>query len=131
VHGLSNAALDTPWPKTLGLTQDLRAALADTPDLATLQARLLAALADHQVAPDADLPDTGVGLARAALSPRFIRIPSEQDPTLARYGAAPRADHRAPRPGLHTTVLERSIDARGGGWPRCGTNCPTGRRQSR
>lgn len=116
VHGLSNAALDTPWPKNLGLTQDLRTALTDSPDLATLQARLLAALADRQVAPDADLPDTGVGLVRErALSPRFIRIPSEQDPTLARYGTRCSTvlitERRAQ--GLHTTVLERSVDAHG------------------
>ncbi|MBK6727160.1 MAG: NRDE family protein [Xanthomonadales bacterium] len=70
VHTLSNAALDTPWPKTLRLhaamTQWL-AADGDDP------APLLAALADPQIAPDSELPYTGVPLEwERRLSAAFI-----------------------------------------------------------
>ena len=73
LHGLSNHLLDTPWPKV----RRGKAALADAlrehppdPD------RLLDLLADAEVAPDADLPNTGVGLAwERALSPLRIVTP--------------------------------------------------------
>jgi uncharacterized protein with NRDE domain len=72
VHGLSNADFNTPWPKTRA------------PDAAAHRlvargrcGRLRAAvrrLADETRAPDAELPDTGVGLERERLlSPAFIR----------------------------------------------------------
>lgn len=75
VHGVSNGPFDAPWPKVLRAKAALLhwvAALADAgpPDLEPL----FAALADERVAPDAQLPDTGVGLAlERALSPPFIR----------------------------------------------------------
>lgn len=74
VWGLSNASLDTPWPKVLRLKQALGAALhaSDAPALA---AAALAALADDNAAPDAQLPRTGVPLEHErALSPAFIRL---------------------------------------------------------
>lgn len=87
LHALSNAALDTPWPKTTGLRSALADALAQAVDADDLAERLLAALADPVPAPDAALPDTGVGLARERLlSPRFIRIPDPAQPRLALYG---------------------------------------------
>lgn len=60
IHGLSNAALDTPWPKVLRT----KAALADwcargTDDVEAL----FIALADRTGVADADLPATGVSLA--------------------------------------------------------------------
>lgn len=58
VHGLSNAALDTPWPKTLRLTAAMRAWLASGSDD---PAPLFAALADTAPPDEASLPDTGVG----------------------------------------------------------------------
>ena len=71
IYGLSNCALDAPWPKT---TQ-LRDVLAQW--IATGEADLeplWAALADERVADDALLPDTGVGLAlERRLSAAFIR----------------------------------------------------------
>ncbi len=73
LYGLSNAALDTPWPKVVALKAQLREALAaDTLD--TLADALWAALADRAVAADAPLPSTGVPpeLERA-LAPAFIR----------------------------------------------------------
>lgn len=71
VHGLSNGALDAPWPKvrrtTAALESWLAAGSADfTP--------LFAALADESPAPDAELPDTGVGLElERRLAPVFVR----------------------------------------------------------
>ena len=72
VHGLSNADFNTPWPKTRALMARLTAwlRLGDADDFAPL----FAALADEQHAPDAELPDTGVGLERERLlSSAFIR----------------------------------------------------------
>lgn len=73
VHGLSNAALDTPWPKTLRLTAALQAWLdAGRDDLEPL----FAALADETPVPDAALPSTGVGLEwERKLATPFIRSP--------------------------------------------------------
>ncbi|MFO0592622.1 MAG: NRDE family protein [Polyangiaceae bacterium] len=73
IHGLSNHLLDTPWPKVERGKRALRDALADE-DVDV--DRLLAALHDESRPPDADLPDTGVGLAlERVLSPMFIRSP--------------------------------------------------------
>lgn len=82
VYGLSNAALDTPWPKTL----QLKSALNDT--LASLGATrgavlpagwerpLAHALADDSTAPIAQLPATGLDLEREiGLSSAFVRLP--------------------------------------------------------
>ncbi|OOG43347.1 NRDE family protein [Rhodanobacter sp. C05] len=72
VHGLSNADFNTPWPKTRTLMQRLQHWIeaGDAFDFAPL----FEALADEQVAPDAQLPDTGVGLERERwLSSAFIR----------------------------------------------------------
>jgi uncharacterized protein with NRDE domain len=74
VHVVSNASLDTPWPKSCRLRdalQDWLDAGADDPE------PLLAALADRRPAPDADLPDTGVGHElEKLLSAPFIVSPS-------------------------------------------------------
>ena len=73
LHGLSNAAFGTPWPKVSGLVRDVGAALGEHRQADTLAPALLAALADHAEAPDALLPDTGVGLDwERRLSARFI-----------------------------------------------------------
>jgi uncharacterized protein with NRDE domain len=72
VHGLSNADFNTPWPKTRALMARLAAWIeaGDADDFAPL----FAALADEWQAPDAELPDTGVGLERERwLSAAFIR----------------------------------------------------------
>jgi Uncharacterized conserved protein len=72
VHGLSNADFNTPWPKTRALMQHLRHWIDAGDDMNF--APLFAALADEQVAPDAQLPDTGIGLERERrLSAAFIR----------------------------------------------------------
>lgn len=68
IYGLSNAALDTPWPKTLRLKQALDEALATGADTPT---PLVTALADRSTRPAAELPETGVPpeLERALSSP--------------------------------------------------------------
>ncbi len=72
VHGLSNADFNTPWPKTRKLMSCLQGWIdAGGEDEFAL---LFNALADERVAPDTELPDTGVGLERERLlSPAFIR----------------------------------------------------------
>jgi len=66
VHVVSNADLDTPWPKT----ERLRAVLEADADAESL----FQALADDQPAHDQALPDTGVGREMERfLSPPFIR----------------------------------------------------------
>ncbi len=68
VHGLSNASLDTPWPKLIAARQGVLTALRRRwPDDA------LFAMGDDTTADDAHLPDTGVGLAlERRLSAPFI-----------------------------------------------------------
>jgi uncharacterized protein with NRDE domain len=76
VHALSNALLDTPWPKVTGLHGALDAALRSSDEPPALIDTLFAALADRDVAPDTQLPETGVGLPREReLSPRMIVSP--------------------------------------------------------
>ncbi|WAS92518.1 NRDE family protein [Nannocystis punicea] len=73
VYGISNAALDTPWPKVVrgksGLSRLLTGAEIE-PEA------IMAMLADATPATDAELPDTGVGLElERALSPLCIAMP--------------------------------------------------------
>lgn len=71
VHGLSNGDLDAPWPKMRVVTQALRGWLAKGDDDF---APLFEAFTDATPAPDAALPDTGVGIElERRLSPVFVR----------------------------------------------------------
>lgn len=73
VHGVSNGHLDAPWPKVRRLCAALEALPAER---AAAEAGLFHALADRTRAPDAQLPDTGVGIERERrLSPAFIADP--------------------------------------------------------
>lgn len=70
LYGLSNAALDSPWPKSVRLRDALGQWLAAGTDGF---GPLWAALADRRQPPDAALPDTGVGAGRERfLAPVFI-----------------------------------------------------------
>jgi len=75
VYGLSNAGLDTPWPKTVALTTALQRhvqALDDARD----NTPLLQALLNMTLYPDAQLPHTGVDLAiERELSSAFVHAP--------------------------------------------------------
>jgi uncharacterized protein with NRDE domain len=76
IHALSNATIDSPWPKAEALKSRMKKALESTVDSDALAAALWNALADETIAPDDQLPDTGVGLEmERRLSPAFIRMP--------------------------------------------------------
>ncbi len=77
VYGLSNHLLDTPWPKVERARGAVARILRRSPDGALEPDELLTALADRTPAPDAELPDTGVGVEwERALSPVFIATPA-------------------------------------------------------
>src|SRR5699024_6558406 len=72
IHSLSNADLNTPWPKVLRAKEKL-AQTKTTSNQDVLQALLLQ-LSDKKKAAAQDLPETGVGLAlEKELSPIFIK----------------------------------------------------------
>ncbi|MDR1890157.1 MAG: NRDE family protein [Zoogloeaceae bacterium] len=72
IHALSNHCLDTPWPKVVSARAAFAAALSSLP--ATDDFFRL--LADRALAPDEDLPQTGVPLAtERMLSAVFIASP--------------------------------------------------------
>jgi len=71
VHVLSNAGLNSPWPKALRLRQRLRDWLDHEHGSTAMIEPLFAALADREQARDAELPDTGVGIERE----RFLSAP--------------------------------------------------------
>jgi uncharacterized protein with NRDE domain len=110
VYGLSNASLDTPWPKVDALKSRLRNALISEESVDALAARLFAALADRTLAPDEALPDTGIALDRERLlSAAFIRTPDMS------YGTRCSTLIITERVNRHlvTHVLERSFSAHG------------------
>lgn len=71
VHVLSNASLDSPWPKALRLRQRMLEWLEQQSSEPLVSEPLFAALADTRQADDTELPDTGVGLSRE----RFLSAP--------------------------------------------------------
>ncbi len=83
IYGLSNALLDTPWPKTTALKQALGAALDQMNAVEPLQSRvsgllplLFQALSSTHITPDDALPQTGVPIERErTLSPAMIVSP--------------------------------------------------------
>lgn len=71
VYGLSNHLLDTPWPKVTRLKQAF--AQITTQDPSDLSAALFDVLANEKIAPDHELPDSGIELEyERILSPIFI-----------------------------------------------------------
>lgn len=94
VHGLSNALLDTPWPKV----ERAKAALTAARDLDP--ERLFSILADRTQPPDEALPETGVGLVlERALAPIQVSMPG--------YGT--RSSTLVLGQGRAVTVIERAI----------------------
>jgi len=111
VHGLSNAALDTPWPKVDALKARLRAAIDAAESVDALSAQLFDALADRSEAPDDALPRTGVPLEwERRLSAAFIRTPD------LGYGTRCSTLLVTERVNRHlvTHVFERTFSATGG-----------------
>ncbi len=110
VYGVSNAALDTPWPKVEGLKSRLRTAVATSDSVDTLATRLFDALADRSEPGDEHLPHTGVPLeVERRLSPAFIRAADNG------YGTRCSTLIITERVRRHlvTHVLERSFSASG------------------
>ncbi|MDE2401645.1 MAG: NRDE family protein [Burkholderiales bacterium] len=109
LYGLSNADLNTPWPKVQALKDRLQEALTDSRDLQGLEARLFAALTDPRPASDDKLPSTGISLDwERLLSPAMVRSAD------GRYGTrcstliiTERVNKR-----LQTHVLERTYSGR-------------------
>ena len=111
VYGLSNAGLDTPWPKVQQLKARLRESIAAAETVDALATQLFAALADREPAADDALPRTGVRMElERQLSPAFIRSPDQS------YGTRCSTLIITERAGRHpvTHVLERSFSANGG-----------------
>lgn len=105
VYGVSNALLDTPWPKVERGKALLRDVLADGGEVDP--EALFRILSLSEPFPDALLPDTGVGAERErALSPLFIASPDCG--TRASTVLLVRRDGRA-------RFVERTV-APGGGW---------------
>lgn len=74
VYGLSNAQLDSPWPKVISLKRHLTAACTAAESAQGLATMLFEALGDRHIAADAELPATGVSLdVERTLSAAFIR----------------------------------------------------------
>lgn len=74
LHGLSNNLLNVPWPK---VTKGIKA-LGDCLQHEDVRVeQLFAIMADQEIPPDRDLPDTGVGLERERmLGPACIVSPT-------------------------------------------------------
>lgn len=74
LYGLSNAHLNSPWPKVVNGKQMLEQQLSNLSE-DSLEI-LFSILGDTAVAPDEQLPDTGVGIAiERVLAPLFIKVP--------------------------------------------------------
>jgi uncharacterized protein with NRDE domain len=110
VHGVSNALLDTPWPKVRLLNKRLSDALQPGVSVETLADSLFAALADRAEAPDEELPHTGVGLElERRLSPAFIGSP---DGLYGTRCSTVIVSERTEQ-GCVTHIIERSFDSTG------------------
>jgi uncharacterized protein with NRDE domain len=107
IHGVSNGALNAPWPKVLRLTERLRSFMAglDRDDGDPELEPLFHALRDTTEAPAGELPDTGVGMeSERRLSPPFVSGDN--------YGT--RASTVALlHPRREARLIERSFDAAG------------------
>ena len=102
VHGVSNAALDTPWPKLVRTRAAVEAWAARGEDDVE---GLFAVLADRRVAPDDELPHTGVTVEwERMLSAAFIAAPH--------YGTRCSTVLLLDRDG-GARFIERSFDAAG------------------
>jgi uncharacterized protein with NRDE domain len=106
LYGLSNAALDTPWPKVRRGKAALAGLLSRGGPLDP--EALFALLADRTRPPDGELPDTGVGLAwERTLAPAFIVGPD--------YGTRAATVLLVGRDGM-VTFTERRFERDPGRW---------------
>ncbi|WP_281719074.1 NRDE family protein [Pandoraea apista] len=111
LHGLSNAVMDTPWPKLLSRRDALADALSRNADDTTL----LQIMRDPTEAPDDALPETGVSQTlERTLSAAFIASPAygTRCTTLLRYHRDGRIDmvEATVTPGQSPKVLSDRRD---------------------
>ncbi|SDB95642.1 NRDE family protein [Paraburkholderia lycopersici] len=102
-HGISNAVLDTPWPKLVRKRAELARLAASETQVPLV--RFVEMMRDPQIAPDRELPATGIPLERErALSAAFIETPD--------YGTRGTTALRVTVRGMQLDVeaLERSDD---------------------
>ena len=116
LHGLSNAQLDTPWPKVLRLKQRVADVVAQAADIDALTEAALQALLNRDIAPDDALPRTGIPLERERqLAPAFIHIAPSVGSPLGAYGTRCSTvvvcEKRLRRRRVH--VVEQRYDAAG------------------
>jgi len=128
VYGLSNALLDTPWPKLLATRDALRIRLQENSP--RLVSHLLDALANPALASEFALPATGVSpelerqLSAAFIQPALRAISGTpygtRTSTVLTIGYGDKAgSHAAPHPAphatlhatMHATFHERTFDA--------------------
>jgi uncharacterized protein with NRDE domain len=100
VHAVSNALLDTPWPKTRRAAARLGEVLARAGEIDPEE--LFGILSDRTGAPDVELPDTGVGLA----AERLLASPFIVSPGYGTRGSTVLLVSR----GGRATFLERRYD---------------------
>lgn len=105
VYGLSNAMLDTPWPKVNHRIAAFAQVLAMDHGQLKSADQYLKVLADTHHASDHELPNTGVSREwEKALSPAFIKTPS--------YGTRSSTILRVRKDG-NFEMVERRFDATG------------------
>lgn len=104
ITSVSNADFNTPWPKLKRLQSNFEQTLAAHDEVFLPQDRLFKLLSDSQMAPDAELPETGIPLERERiLSPAFIHSPD--------YGTRASSIIRV---NVHSAeFVERSFDTNG------------------
>ncbi len=74
IYGISNAALDTPWPKVVALKSEVLACVERATGVDELASRLFDALSTRTLADDSALPKTGISLDKEReLSAAFIQ----------------------------------------------------------
>jgi uncharacterized protein with NRDE domain len=110
LFGLSNGELDARWPKVEALKAGMREAIDTEAPVEEFAAQLFALLADRTVAPDNDLPQTGIAIERERqLSPAFIRTPDQSYGTRCSTLVITERAGRSPI----THVFERTFSASG------------------
>lgn len=120
IHGVSNASLDTPWPKVRRLKDGLRRALQPGGEvcgsLGALADAIWPLLQDASPAADADLPSTGLSpLRERQLSSAFIRRIDGEAHALGDYGTrcSTLVVVERSRAAVRLHVLERTHDRSG------------------
>lgn len=111
LYGISNASLDTPWPKVQALKARVAESIEASEHTDDLAEALFTALADRETAPDDKLPSTGIAPEwERALSASFIRTADGSYGTrCSTLVIAEKINKR-----LVTHVFERSFSPTGG-----------------